>query len=152
MTTQYSGVLKLIVSGKEIEAPYELSHTRCGVDANINIRVEYSGKEYTVHGISPEWTDALANLQKALPDDVTIKCCLSCRYGTLCPYGNIPNYVLCSHSVKIRDKLDVIDWLDTVNVDEIERSSFDDCADFQSAGKNHYTYNDYAYYLSEKKI
>ena len=67
----------------------------------------YDGKEYWGRGNDHLWIDAFADLQKKLPEGVTIKCCLTCRHGNLCPVGNAPNEVFCTKDVLITQKSDL---------------------------------------------
>jgi hypothetical protein len=145
---EYRGFLNLSVFGDLIAVPIVITHKELEVGAEVIIRIEYKENTYLGVGKSLEWTDAFANLQKALPDDVKVQCCMTCRHGTLCPYGNVPNYILCSKNVVINDKDDVIDWLDKVDVKSIEKYSFGCCEKYDASNENDYTYNDYLYYLN----
>ena len=145
---EYRGFLNLSVLGEIIAVPIVVTHKELDVDVEVIIRVEYKEKTYSGVGKDIEWTDAFANLQKALPDGVSIQCCMTCKHGTLCPYGNIPNYILCSKNVVINDKCGVIDWLDKVNVESVKKSSFGCCEQYDASNENDYTYNDYFYYLN----
>ena len=73
---------------------------------------------------------------------------MTCKHGTLCPYGNIPDYILCSKNVVINDKDDVIDWLDKADIEDIKRSSLSLCEQYAASNESDYTYNDYLYYLN----
>ena len=145
---EYRGFLNLSVLGEIIAVPIVVTHKELDVDAEVIIRVEYKEKTYSGVGKDIEWTDDFANIQKALPDGVSIQCCMTCKHGTLCPYGNIPNYILCSKNVVINDKCGVIDWLDKVNVESVKKSSFGCCEQYDASNENDYTYNDYFYYLN----
>ena len=145
---EYRGFLNLSVLGDLIVVPIVITHKELNVDAEVIIKIEYKENTYLGIGKSLEWTDAFANLQKALPDGVNIQCCMTCKHGTLCPYGNIPDYILCSKNVVINDKDDVIDWLDKANVEDIKRSSLSLCEQYAASNENDYTYNDYLYYLN----
>ena len=145
---QYNEKMKLLVSGEETEAPILLTHKENAITTEITVKMEYLGKEYSGTGQWIDWTDAFADLQKKLPDGVWLKCCLTCKHGTLCPYGNIPNHVLCSRAETINSKDDVIDWLYRMDdIEPIKRSSFQSCEHFVFADEEHFTYNDFAYYL-----
>ncbi len=143
----YQEKIKLLVAGGEIEVPISLTDQKREIGADITVRIEYAGNEYVASGEEPEWTDAFADLQKKLPQDVVIKCCLSCRHGTLCPYGCIPNMVLCAQSQHIESKYDVIEWLEEADIDSIKRSSFQSCDQFEPAGELYYTYNDFLHWM-----
>ena len=135
-----------------IEYEYHLQYKQCTWWAFTRAS-QYLGKEYRGTGKSLEWKDAFADLQKKLPDGVRLKCCLTCRHGTLCPYGNIPNYVLCSKPETITSKDDVITWLYEVDdIEPMERNSFQSCEHFIFADEEHFTYNDFLYYLRNKTI
>ena len=145
---EYRGFLQLSVSNDHITVPIVITHKESEVDAEVTVRIIYQENEYSGLGRSLEWTDAFANLQKALPDGVNIQCCMTCKHGTLCPYGNIPDYILCSKNVVINDKEDVLDWLDKANVEDIKKSSLSLCEQYAASNENDYTYNDYLYYLN----
>ena len=145
---EYRGFLKLSVLGDLIAVPIVITHKELHVDAEVVIKIDYKGNTYLGTGKSLEWTDAFANLQKALPDGVNIWCCMTCKHGTLCPYGNIPDYILCSKNAVINNKDDVIDWLDKADLEAIKKSSLGLCEQYAASNENDYTYNDYLYYLN----
>ena len=140
--------MKLSVLGDLIAVPIVITHKELHVDAEVVIKIDYKGNTYLGTGKSLEWTDAFANLQKALPDGVNIWCCMTCKHGTLCPYGNIPDYILCSKNAVINNKDDVIDWLDKADLEAIKKSSLGLCEQYDASNENDYTYNDYLYYLN----
>jgi HAD superfamily hydrolase (TIGR01509 family) len=147
-TDVYREKINLLVKGESVEIPIKVTHKEDAAAAEITVKIEYLGKEYHGTGKSLEWTDAFADLQKNLPDGVRLQCCLTCRHGTLCPYGNIPNYVLCSKSETITSKDDVIDWLyEMDDIEPMKRNSFQNCEHFIFADEEHFTYNDFEYYL-----
>ncbi len=145
----YNEMIKLLSSEEEAEVPISVVHKTNAIDWEVTVKIEYRGKEYIAGGKEPEWVDAFADLQKQLPRDVRIKCCLACRHGTLCPYGRIPNYVLCSVSETITDKDDVIEWLYRIEDDiaSVQKSALQSCEHFIFADEEHFTYNDFEYYL-----
>ena len=145
---EYRGFLNLSVLDDLIAVPIVITHKELNVGAEVVIKIEYKENTFLGTGKSREWTDAFANLQKTLPDGVNIRCCMTCKHGTLCPYGNIPDYILCSKDVVINDKDDVIDWLDKADVEAIKKSSFGLCEQYEASNVNEYTYNDYLYYLN----
>lgn len=145
----YNDTIRLRICEKIVDIPVTVTHKDLDVDADILVRIEYEGNEYIGRGDCLEWTDAFADLQKQLPDGVLISSCLTCRHGTLCPYGNIPNYVLCFRSEEIKSKDDVIDRLYGAETGHIERTAFQCCEDFEPAKKGYYTYNDFLYFLEK---
>ena len=146
---EYRGLLNLSVLGDTIVVPIVVIHKELESGVEVVIKIEFQERTYVGTGKNIEWTDAFANLQKTLPDGVKIQCCMTCRHGTLCPYGNIPDYILCSKNAEINNKDDVIDWFDKVDdVTKIEKSSFCCCETYNASNENNYTYNDYLYYLN----
>lgn len=146
---EYRGFLNLSVLDNLIAVPIVITHKELEAGAEVVIRIEYKENTYLGIGKSLEWTDAFANLQNSLPDDVKIQCCMTCRHGTLCPYGNIPNRILCTKNAVIRNKDDVVNWLDKVDEKDIKKSSFGCCEKYDASNENDYTYNDYLYYLKK---
>lgn len=138
------------MSGDEIQVPITVTDKKTEETAEITVKLEYQGREYVGKGTNLEWTDAFADLQKTLPEHIKLKCCLTCKHGTLCPYGNIPNYVLCASTERFKSKNDVIDWLDRVDVDSVQRTSFHSCESFEIADQKYYTYNDYLCYWKKQ--
>ena len=146
---EYRGLLNLSVLGDTIVVPIVVIHKELESGVEVIIKIKFQESTYVGTGKNLEWTDAFANLQKTLPDGVKIQCCMTCRHGTLCPYGNIPDYILCSKSAVINNKDDVIDWLDKVDdITKIKKSSFCCCDTYNASNENNYTYNDYLYYLN----
>lgn len=144
---EYRGSLNLSVPGDLIAVPVVITQKELDADAGVMIKIEYQENSYLGVGKSLEWTDAFADLQKALPDGVNIQSCMTCRHGTLCPYGMIPDCILCSQNAVITNKDDVIDWFDKVDVKDVKRSSLGHCEKYEAANENAYTYNDYLYHL-----
>lgn len=95
----------------------------------------------------------MADLQKNLPDGVSLKCCLTCRHGNLCPFGNSPGEIFCTNGFEISTKNELCDWFnDMQNSTEIgERSRIyaDVCEDYEHQSSDFYTYNDFLYELNK---
>ena len=49
----------------------------------VTVAVNYAGNDLIGCGKDHLWMDAFADLQRKLPVDVKIKCCLTCRYGNI---------------------------------------------------------------------
>jgi hypothetical protein len=116
----------------------------------VNVCCTFEGKEYWGHGRDYLWIDAFADLQRQLPDGVLLTCCLTCRYGNLCPVGNDKNEVFCTKDVLITQKSDLFFYTE----DEVERTKrlkqyCNLCADYQPQADEYYTYNDYLYFLKK---
>ncbi len=111
---------------------------------SVSIGIKYGEKEFFGHGKDYLWTDAFADLQKKLPNNVKIQCCLTCRHGNMCPVGNKPGELFCTKDVVITQKSDLFFY--TENDDEIKKRSRDCaniCESYQEQTKEHFTYNDY---------
>ena len=115
----------------------------------ISIGVKYGGKELWGCGKEYLWEDAFAKVQKQLPEGVFLKCCMTCRHGNMCPYGNKPGEIFCTKGFIIRSKDDMCNWFDSCEIDkapERTKNVADSCKDFQPQDKDYYTYSDYLYY------
>lgn len=119
----------------------------------VNAGIIYQGNEIWGHGTDYLWIDAFANLQKQLPNGVILKCCMTCRYGNMCPFGNKPNELFCTKGIEITTKNDLCNWFNTSeNNAEIEKRSrkyANACEDYIHQSINHYTYSDYLYELNK---
>lgn len=116
----------------------------------VNVGIRYNGQELCGRGKDYLWVDAFADLQKQLPQDVTIKCCLTCRHGNMCPVGNKPDELFCTKDVLIKQKSDLFFYTE----DDTERAKRSCgytclCGEYQPQSENYYTYNDYIYQLNE---
>lgn len=115
------------------------------------IALIYDGVQYKGYGTSYLWEDTFADLQSKLPKDVKIACCMTCRYGNMCPYGNIENQLYCIKAFKTDSKIDLCALFDNTNFDEKQRvSAFYYCDDFAYQSKDYFTYNDYLYHLQKQ--
>ncbi len=116
----------------------------------VDIGCKYKGKEYWGHGKDYLWIDAFADLQRKLPEGVLLKCCLTCRHGNLCPVGNGVNEVFCTKDVLITQKSDLYFYTeDVIEREKRSRKYCSVCEDYQPQTDDHYTYNDYFYYLKK---
>lgn len=119
----------------------------------VRVGIQYQDQEILGYGKDYLWVDAFADLQKHLPDNVILKCCLTCRHGNMCPYGNNPGEVFCTKDLVVSSKGDMCNLFDTESNDEIEnrsRNYADTCEDYKHQSSDFYTYSDYLYEL--KKI
>ena len=116
------------------------------------ISVLYNGIEYKGSGTDYLWIDTLADLQTALPNNVKLACCMTCRHGNMCPHGNTENELVCTKGLTINSKDDMVALFDRCNpFDERGVASLDYCEDFVYQSNDYYTYNDYLYYLHKTK-
>lgn len=118
----------------------------------VTVFINYQDKDIFGQGKDYLRADAFADLQKQLPDGVTLKCCLTCRHGNMCPYGNKPNENFCTKGLIITSKDDMCNFFDSTNDTDIEertRKYTDSCKDYQPQSEDFYTYNDFLYYLNK---
>lgn len=52
--------------------------------------------------------DALVDLQKHLPDGVVLKCCMTCRHGNMCPFGNQPGELFVQKVLYLQRKVNCV--------------------------------------------
>lgn len=110
------------------------------------ISLTYNQKEYKGEGNEYLWEDAFANLQKSLPENVKIACCMTCQHGNMCPYGNSPRELYCTKNIEVNDKYDLENIFNKDNFYENNRVLSDHyCEDYVSQSNDTYTYNDYKY-------
>lgn len=119
---------------------------------SVSAGAEYAGKRYWGDGRDDYlWIDAIAQLQKNLPEGVTIKGCITCRHGNLCPVGNCPDEVFCTKDVAIHEKRELFFY--TEDPDEREkraRKYFHTCEDWKAQSADFYTYSDYLDHLTKE--
>ena len=82
-------------------------------------------------------------LQKKLPEGVTIRGCLTCRYGNLCPCGNEPGKVYCLKGESVTCKMDVVRFFDGDVWVQRKKAYFDFCEDWKAVSADHDTYSDF---------
>ncbi len=114
------------------------------------IRTHYQGQDIVAVGKEYPFADAFAELQKKLPKNTQLICCVACRHGNMCPVGNAPDEVYCTKDVQITRKSDLYKY--TEEPDEVRkrlRQYGDCCDDFRPQEETFYTYNDYYFYLNK---
>lgn len=115
---------------------------------SVLVGIEYEGKKIWGRGKEYLWFDAFADLQRQLPDAVKLKCCLTCRHGNLCPFGNTPGEVFCTKDVIIQHRNDVMFYTENdAEREKRSRNCTDTCQDYQEQSEDYYTYNDYIFYV-----
>ena len=140
--------ISLFSSTSKVSVPIQICYT----DDEVEITINYNGAEYCATGKDYLWVDAFADLQGKLPSDIKLACCMTCRHGTMCPYGNKENQLYCTKDVLLNSKDDVIELMDDKGYDsffEREVSSIHCCDDFIDQSEDSYTYNDYLYHLQK---
>ncbi len=120
-------------------------------DIPIKINLTYNNTLYQGSGNDYLWVDAFADLQRKLPNDIKIACCITCRHGNMCPYGNMENQLFCTKDLTISSKEDMLNLFDQTDpFEERVVASLDYCEDFVYQSDDCYTYSDYLYQLSKK--
>ena len=114
--------------------------------------VRYEGAAYWGRGSDDLlWIDAVADLQRKLPEGVVLRACLSCRHGNLCPFGNEPNEVFCLIDAAPAGKMDVAALCDDHEAwSQRKKGFFDTCPNWAEPAEDVYTYNDFADFLKER--
>ncbi len=145
--------ITLLSSTDKIIVPFQINYDD-GEDAvtPVEMNLTYNGALYQGKGTDYLWVDAFADLQIKLPHNIKLACCMTCRHGNMCPYGNTENQLFCTKDITIASKDDMIKLID-------EDSSFlgravasiHYCKDFIYQSDDCYTYNDYLYYLRDIK-
>ena len=121
------------------------------ISSHVFLQLNYQEHTYISQGTDYLWMDAFAALEEQLPDNVKLKCCLTCRHGNLCPVGTPPDTIYCMEDVLISEKYDVLTYLiDREEDDTRKRSSTYFCPKYQRQRKDFYTYNDYLYHLKKE--
>ncbi len=127
----------------DCRVPMDITYSASG-DV-ISVSLIYEGNEYIGNGLDAQ---AFADLQKGLPNDVLLKCCLSCQHGNMCPYCNSMD-IYCTSDTVITSKNDVCDVFDLeINDDAFEQRKRDPvacCERFVPQCDELYVYNDYYY-------
>jgi len=116
---------------------------------SVNALIHLNGNQFMGDGKDDFlWIDAVADLQKKLPEGVSIRSCLSCRYGNLCPYGNATEQIFCLKGLEVSGKMDVCDVFDQDGVmNNRQKNYFDCCEDWACHTCERYCYNDFESYL-----
>ena len=137
----------------EVKAKIIISYEeRDDKEPGVELELYYNNKVYHSATYDYLWIKTFADLQKQLPGDAIIKCCLTCRYGNLCPVGNCPNEVFCTKDIVINKKSDLFFYTENDHERETRSRKYCFiCNDFERQNDNFYTYNDYLYYLKQYK-
>lgn len=118
----------------------------------VYARLQFDDEEYIGQGMDYLWMDALADLQRQLPQGTFLKCCLSCRYANQCPTGSLPNELYCTKDASIRKKQDLFPYTQGEEASRRLRQYGSLCPDYQAQSPDYFTYNDYPYLLGVGRI
>lgn len=122
------------------------------IDPVSEISLVYNDIKYQGNGTNYLWVDTFVDLQRKLPDDVKIACCMTCQHGNMCPYGNATNELYCTKDLLIKNKVDMCNLFDSTDAYSKRKIfSCDYCDDFVYQSDDYYTYNDYLLLLNEEK-
>lgn len=142
--------ITLATPGGDVECPISINYQHedtysCeGTDPTVSIVLQFDHREFDGHGTDYLWIDAFANLQKSLPDGVTLKCCLSCRHGNQCPFGNFANEIFCTQDVQLSEMSDLYHYVeDWEERDKRSRHYTYVCKNYQEQTDDCIIYNDY---------
>ncbi len=146
MHKQYHYDITLDTPTGEQKAPV---HIVCNEeDANepqfVAVGIKYRRNEIWGYGQDYLWIDAFADLQKKLPSNVKLKCCLVCKHGNMCPTGNFPNEIFCMRDILICQKSNLFFYTekDKERVNRLRRYT-DICKSFDFQRRDFFTYNDW---------
>ena len=115
---------------------------------SVSVGIKYGEKEFWGYGMDYLWTDAFADLQKKLPDNVKIQCCLTCRHGNMCPVGNAPGELFCTKDIIPKEKSDLYYYTEEESERKKRLRDYTDlCEDYKEQSEDFFTYNDFLYRL-----
>jgi len=148
----YERTAQVIHDGEPEPAHFEIDVAKRNLHIKTHAILVYKGERYEGFGAGDDlWTEALADIQSKLPANTTIACCLTCRHGSMCPFGTGLDELFCLKDVVVHDKSDAADYTGDENEREKRaRPFFYHCDDFQEQNDDYYTYNDYLPELQKK--
>ncbi len=118
----------------------------------ISVAIKYEGKDYWGRGKDCSGQEAMADLQNQLPDDVVLKCCLSCRHGNCSPFSNAFDLIYCMKDMVIKNKMDLCDYTTDAGEENKRRRHYTDlCEDWKEQRDDIYVYSDYPLYLKKDR-
>lgn len=153
--TKYNTNIYLVTSKTSIRTPTIIKiDDKDEYNVKVEIILTYDGKKYIGKGKDDLLTDAFADLQYKLPKDIRIKCCMTCKYGNMCPFGNSPRELFCTEGFEINNKLDLAELFDynkyTFYRDNLVLCDYS-CNNYEPQTLDYFTYNDYLLKLNLKK-
>ena len=115
------------------------------------LKLSCNGTLYEGRSTDWLWAETFADLQSKLPHGYALMCCMTCRYGNMCPYGNWADRLYCTKELTVTDKMALCDLFDGTDMSHREVTAFSCCEDFEFSSEEHFTYNDFELCLKEKK-
>lgn len=135
-----------------IRVPVNISINKTEGKEIIEISLIYNNVEYIGVGSEWLWEDAFTDLQRKLPKDVKLLCCMTCRYGNMCPFGNEPRELYCTKDRNVSNKNQLAELFNEDKINQDNKVYCDYyCDDYEEQDTNNYTYNDYLYYLNRRE-
>ena len=142
--------ITLISQTENVVAPIQIKYDAEFGDT-VEIDLIYNGVLYQGKGTDNLWVDAFANLQSKLPKNIKIACCMTCRHGNMCPFGNKENQLFCTNNITVASKEDLIKLFNSTDLyKENAVTAINYCDNFVYQSNDYYTYNDYLYQLKKK--
>lgn len=115
----------------------------------VQAMLEYKGEKYITQGKNALWLDAIADIQKKLPEGVKLKGCFNCRHGNECPLGTCPGTVYCTKGLTVRTEQDATDIITAPNGQDLLKRIDELCEDHVYLTKDFFTYNSYLTFMEE---
>lgn len=138
-----------IIDNEMIEVPTKMVYIQSDENEIVNIHYEVVFENTSIVSVESSSSEyAIVNLNKALPSNINIACCQSCRHGNFCTYGDNENEIFCFKDMKLNNKGEVCEWFSkSLNfLDTRKRKFLDYCSSFKPISHDeYYTYNSYTY-------
>lgn len=141
--------INYIINGFASVFPTKMVYEQKNGDKLRNIYFEINFGERNIISKQCDMMEyAIAYLQNALPKNISIACCISCRYGNFCPYGGNDNEIFCLKDFMPKDKYDVCNIFSEtfILIEARKRILLDFCDEFKPITDIDFsTYNDWKY-------
>ena len=155
--SEKNNVIRLVVDGNNDESCFIekiiLGYNEYEELDIIKLRAIIKDVEYTNSKEFTEMELAIFDLQKQLPNNMQIVCCLTCKHGTFCPYGNAENEIFCLIHHSPKDKMDVAAIFSAWAQRKVELQKNELlywCDMYSKISENDYSYTDWHYYLDNR--
>ncbi|WP_404427821.1 hypothetical protein LG296_07340 [Ureibacillus chungkukjangi] len=101
--------------------------------------------QHVISKISNVTELGVKNFQKALPKNIRIAACQTCRYGNFSPYGDNDNEIFCLIDFDFKNKSEVCEiFSDASNLEKRRQHLLDFCSNYKPISlADYYTYNDW---------
>ena len=96
--------IKLLDKSNIIRLTVNIRINKIEEKGKVEISLIYNNVEYIGIGTEWLWEDAFADLQNKLPKNIKLLCCMTCRHGNMCPFGNEPRELYCTKNTKVNSK------------------------------------------------